>query len=139
MLAIGKRNRENPMARKPKKRSLKCKLDKVVSQIVRTRGKCERCGVVNQLQCCHIFSRTYMSVRFFLTNLLCLCAGCHFWAHKNPILFAEFVKKYFGKYKYTQLKLKARMIKKWSISELEVLLETLEERLVNYCLVKKEG
>ena len=113
--------------RKPTKRSLKRQLDKELSRIVRSRGRCEKCGSANELQCCHIFSRTYMSTRFFLTNLLCLCAKCHFWAHKQPILFVDFVKRRLGLREYNNLKQQAQVIIKWAIPDLETLLLKLKE------------
>jgi len=103
------------------------KLDKLVSTIVRSKGKCERCFEKNYnlLQCCHIYSRTYRSVRWDTLNLLCLCSGCHFWSHKNPILFAEFVMDHFGKFKYEELKIRALPTKNWKVWELEEMYEQL--------------
>ena len=80
----------------------------------------------DKLQCAHIYSRTYRSVRWILDNLLCLCAGCHFWAHRNPILFAEFVKTHLGEEKYQSLKIMATAIKKWTLSEMQELLTVLD-------------
>ena len=122
---LKKRNRGNPMAREPTKRSLTRKLDKLCSDIIRGQGYCAWCKKTEGLECCHIFSRRYRSVRWDLDNLICLCHAHHFYAHSNPVLFAEFVKEYLGRYRYNQLKLKRWMVKKWSISELEELLKTL--------------
>ena len=113
--------------RKITKRSLTKLLDKEISRITRLKGYCVKCNKEDNLQCCHIFSRIYRSTRWDLHNVLCLCAGCHFWNHKNPILFAEFVKIYLGKYNYNNLKLKATMIKKWTLEEMQELLEDLKE------------
>ena len=60
--------------------------------------------------------------------MLCLCAGCHFWSHANPILFTEFVKSYLGKVRYEQLKHQAISLKKWSVMELQEYLKVLNER-----------
>lgn len=111
--------------RKPTKKSLTRKLDKKVSEIVRGRGYCAWCKKTEGLECCHIFSRRYRSVRWDVDNLVCLCHNHHFYSHSNPILFAEFVKDYLGKEKYTQLKHKAIMIKKWTLEEMSELLEVL--------------
>ena len=112
----------------PTKTSLKRKLDREVSRIVRSRGACAKCrnDKYEKLQAAHIFSRSQMSVRFDLLNLVCLCAGCHFWAHKNPILFTEFIQQYLGETKYQELKTRARSIKKWTLDEMSDLLKTLE-------------
>ena len=100
------------------KSSITRRLDKICSEIVRSRGKCEKCGNAETLQCCHIFSRTYRSVRFDLDNLLCLCAKCHAWAHAQPTRFTEFVKSYLGS-KYEILDEKFREISHFKIQDLE--------------------
>ena len=109
---------------KPTKKSLTNKLDKECSRIIRARGACQRCGKSKYelLQCCHIFSRANRAVRWDLENLLCLCAGCHFWAHQNPTLFAEFVKTQVN---HVLLLTRATSIKKWSLPEMQGLLESL--------------
>jgi hypothetical protein len=78
------------------KRTIRNRMDREISIQVRARGKCERCGKTEQLQCCHIFSRRYSKMRHLPLNLLCLCAGCHFWSHHNPVLFTLWVKEYLG-------------------------------------------
>jgi hypothetical protein len=114
--------------RKITKSGLTRKLDKVVSEIVRGRGYCAwgMCKKTEGLECCHIFSRRYRSIRWDLDNLVCLCHSHHFYSHSNPVLFAEFVRDYLGKIKYISLKQKARMIHKWTIQEMSELLKTYE-------------
>lgn len=118
--------------RKPTKSSMTRKLDKICSDLVRSRGICERCGPAryyefSELQCAHIYSRTYRSVRWDLLNLLSLCAGCHIgFAHKKPLEFAEWVRSYLGEHKYIELKARANSIKKWSLTEMIEYLETLK-------------
>lgn len=123
--------------RKASRSTLKNKLDKICSEIVRARGNCERKGLGCQsgtyLQTAHIFGRTYLNTRWDLDNLLCLCADCHInFAHKCPILFTEFVKKLFGEEKYELLKEKHNLIYKPTISDLEIkykILQELQERI----------
>ena len=106
------------------------KLDKIVSEIVRSQGRCVRCGKVENLQCCHIFSRANRAVRWDLDNLLCMCAGCHFWSHANPTLFAEFVKTHLGD-KYNTLKDHAKAIRKralWELEELYLSFQKLKDK-----------
>lgn len=112
-----------------KRSTLRNKLDKLVSHIVRARGKCEHCGRSRQngFQAAHIFSRTYNNTRWALDNLLCLCAACHFYFHKNPILFAEWVKKYLGEEKYENLKEARNQITKYTLDDLETKLEVLQK------------
>ena len=80
----------------------KKKADALVSQIVRTRGKCENCGRSKgaQLQCAHIVGRNNHTLRFDIMNVLCLCAGCHRWAHDNPDEFTDFWRKKYPTRKY---------------------------------------
>lgn len=113
---------------KPTKKSLTNKLDRECSRIIRSQGSCLRCGntTYSLLQCCHIFSRKNRAVRFDFKNLLCLCAGCHFWVHQNPTLFGEFVKEWLGA-EYNLLKHRATSIKKWTLEEMQELLETLRK------------
>ena len=61
------------------------KLDKYFSILVRSVGKCERCGKTEKLQCAHIYSRRHKNIRWDFQNAFCLCAGCHmfFW-HLEP-------------------------------------------------------
>ena len=113
--------------RKLKKTSLRNKLDKICSQIVRARGRCELCGKKENLQCCHIFGRRFLNTRWSLENLLCLCPNCHInFAHQKPILFAEWVKEYLGD-KYELLKEAHREIVKYTIDDLQTKLKVLHQ------------
>lgn len=114
---------------KPTKSSITRKLDKVCSEIVRSHGQCMKCGLgdYDKLQCAHIYSRTYRSVRWDLDNLLCLCASCHFYAHKNPLIFAEFVRNHLGEVKYQSLKFRAIALKKWALSDMIDYYNSLKE------------
>jgi 5-methylcytosine-specific restriction endonuclease McrA len=113
--------------RKQTKSSLTRKIDQTISRIVRARGSCAWCGSTETLQAAHIFSRKNKRLRFILMNIICLCAGCHFKAHANPIFFTEFVKSYLGDLNYENLKLMANEKKKWNIDELQVLLNILKD------------
>lgn len=90
----------------PKKRtikSVKTSCDKLVSQIIRSLGHCERCGKTDGLQAAHFITRSNHTLRWDLDNLICLCAGCHlFWAHKE---IQEFVEWFAHRYptRYTRL------------------------------------
>jgi len=72
------------------RKSLSNKLDKLFSEIVRSKGRCEKCGKTTTLQCAHIYSRKNKWLRWDTENALCLCAGHHFfWGHQEP---AEFIR-----------------------------------------------
>ena len=114
--------------RKPTKHSLTRKLDSICSLITRSAGQCAWCKITDysKLQCAHIFSRTYRNTRWDLKNLLPLCAGCHFKAHKDPLGFTELVKLQLGSYEYEMLRQRHNSIKKWTVIDMESLLNTLE-------------
>ena len=69
-----------------------------------------------------------MNTRFLLDNMLCLCPDCHInFAHKSPILFAEFVRKKLGKDKYELLKEARNQITKYTIDDLQTKLKVLKD------------
>jgi len=70
--------------KKPSRKTIVKKLDKLVSEMVRSKGKCERCEKTSTLQPAHIYSRKFQHLRWDFENIICLCAGCHFWMHQNP-------------------------------------------------------
>lgn len=113
------------------KTSITRALDKVASEIVRKRGRCERCSKKETLQCCHIYSRTYRNLRWDLDNLLCLCAGCHFYFHKNPIEFTRFIEQKLGKEKVEQLNEIRNSYIKYTLQDLELKLKVLKEMNVS--------
>lgn len=80
-------------------KTLKRKADRLFSQIIRARGRCQRCDkkppeVV--LHCAHIYSRRYTAIRWDERNSLCLCASCHFWSHQHPVEWSLFIEDLFG-------------------------------------------
>jgi 5-methylcytosine-specific restriction endonuclease McrA len=92
-------------------RAAEKKLDRLWSEAIKARDgyRCRRCGRTTNLQSAHIHSRSRKSTRHDLDNGLTLCGGrCHlFFAHKDPLQFAEFVKQELGEEKYTLLMVKA--------------------------------
>jgi len=117
--------------KKVTKTSLKRKLDKEVSRIVRARGVCARCGRGAEavtLQCSHIIGRTHLGTRWSLDNCFALCIKCHlYWWHREPLQAAEWAKEYLGELKYNELLRQATAIKQWTVDELQELLKLLKE------------
>lgn len=75
------------------------KADTLWSIVIRQAGACEYCGKTENLNAHHIFGRNNKSVRWEVSNGICLCAGCHtfssvFSAHKNPYLFSKWLEEY---------------------------------------------
>lgn len=71
---------------------------------------CRRCGKQyaegdRGLHCAHIVGRGNKELRFDPMNALALCYRDHlFWAHSNPIFFAEWVKQEIGIREYNRLR-----------------------------------
>lgn len=60
------------------------KATRLHSLLVRSRGRCEKCGSTQNLQCAHIIKRRFSAVRTDETNAWCLCASCHFRLETHP-------------------------------------------------------
>ena len=125
---------------KTTRRKLRDQLDKLWAEIVKQRANdvCEKhfCNKTTYLNAHHIFGRSNLSVRWDLDNGVALCSGHHTlntWsAHKSPIWFIEWVKRQRGVEWYENLKVKANQIKKWTIPELEELVEEFKKE-INKC------
>lgn len=98
-------------------------LDKVFSLWIRHRDqRCLKCGIKENLQCAHIFSRTARSVRWDPLNAITLCYRDHlYWAHKNPIEFTEFIQHHLGEKNYSLLKQRYYRVKQWTQKEKKIL------------------
>ncbi len=87
--------------------------DKLFSLYIRNRDKvCQvlTCNKTN-LHCAHIFSRRNINLRWYPDNALALCYYHHLhWAHKEPILFTEFIKRKLGERRFNKLLLKKNII-----------------------------
>jgi hypothetical protein len=77
-------------------KGLKGKATKLHAEVVRARGRCEGCGSTENLQCCHILTRSFAATRTDEGNALCGCAACHRRWTQNPLLFGDFVRAYLG-------------------------------------------
>ena len=115
--------------RKPTRRSMTRKLDYLLSQVVRRKGFCQKCGSNQFLQAAHVFSRKNRSTRWMKDNVFCLCAKCHWYFHQNPVIFAEWVKGMLGNQRYCFLKMLANEPRKWTMDEMQALVTELEECL----------
>lgn len=83
---------------KIKKKTVKNRLDRLWSKIIRSKGKCEVCGSSNcQLHPHHITGRKNLNTRWDLRNGCCLCASHHTMgnqsAHQSPLWFDEWLRK----------------------------------------------
>ena len=93
--------------------------DAAWSTLIRERAgySCEKCGKWygpkhSGLHAAHIFGRGNKSVRWDPENGVALCMRDHlYWAHSNPIEFAEWIKERLGPEKYESLRIRARTLK----------------------------
>jgi hypothetical protein len=88
----------------------KAKATRLHSQLVRMKGRCERCGLVAppaELQCAHIVRRIFAWTRTLETNAWSLCPRCHFRLDNNPDEFMAFVAVTIGLEKFHELKQRA--------------------------------
>ena len=89
------------------------KCDKIIAKIIKKRDNytCQRCfSKSKQLNTCHFYSRFMKGLRYEFDNLVCLCVGCHFYFHHNPIEFVEFWEKRIGKEAMERLRVKKNTI-----------------------------
>ncbi len=106
--------------------SLKAKATELHSVVVRSRGVCEACGNLTQLECAHIVPRSYNAVRVDPANALCLCLSCHGRFTRNPPLFEAFVRGLIGSPAYDELWARARVITKGTDEFWQGWIDTLE-------------
>jgi len=65
--------------KKPKAKKLKKECIKLAKEIIRSKGRCDKCGKTDrQFHGSHILSTgAYPALAAELDNILCLCASCH--------------------------------------------------------------
>lgn len=84
--------------KKPNKKKLIKKADKLWSEIIRSKGRCEVCGRTDTLNAHHIVSRSNHYLRHETRNGVCLCALHHVFgnqsAHKDPLWFYDWLDSY---------------------------------------------
>src|SRR3990167_8233501 len=85
--------------KKPSRKSIIKKLDRLFSLKVREIGHCQlqgkdtiRCST--QLQCAHITTRGRKALRWDFNNAICICSGHHIWFTKNPNDWVNIIMKY---------------------------------------------
>lgn len=79
------------MAKIQTKTTLRNSCDKLCGQLCRAKGVCENCGSTEQLQWCHIHTRSIGKLRYEPRNYVCMCASCHRHFHNKPLEFTAFI------------------------------------------------
>lgn len=121
----------------PSRSKLIKKLDKTISDLVRTRDewRCKRCNKkydppTNALHCSHYFSRRYLGTRWDLDNLDAMCYGCHRYIEGDKQgWYKEYKLQQLGNEGYEKLEIRAYGITKFSIQDLEMLYKIFQEQL----------
>lgn len=91
-----------------KGKGAKAKATRLHSELVRSRGRCERCGKAGvTFDCAHIIGRRYSATRTDETNAWCLCKGCHMRLTEHPDEHVAFVAQTIGMAAFDVLKTKA--------------------------------
>ena len=124
---------------KTERKKLRDQLDKLWAIIVKQRANnvCEypECNKITYLNSHHIFGKSNMATRWDLENGLCLCCGHHtlntFSAHQSPA-FIDWIKEHIGIERYRRIEARSYTIKKWTIPELEELVEEVKKE-INKC------
>lgn len=85
--------------RKPKQDWMR-QADMLFSRLIRERdGCCVRCNSTTGLQCAHIISRSYKSIRTHDDNAVALCQSCHVFFTHRPLEWIDFIEALFpGRY-----------------------------------------
>lgn len=114
------------------RKGLKKKLDIAFSLLIRSGGKCARCGRGPSevlLTCSHIYSRRHMNVRWDELNGKILCLGCHQWWGHNPAEAMDWLRTIRTSAELDELRRRVNTIKIWTVPELKTLLESLTDKL----------
>lgn len=113
------------------------KLDKVFSQLIRTRDNwtCQFCGRYfpegerRSLHCSHFHGRRKQSVRYDPLNAAAHCFSCHKYLSENPIEFARWIEGFLGAENVALLMTKANRPLKRTAGEKEELYQDLKAEL----------
>ena len=103
----------------------KARCDELFSKIIRSPGRCLRCGSTQYLQCAHIISRRYSATRCDPRNAWCLCATCHHRLTLWPREHSRFITETIGSEVYDDLQRKAETVTKMDWSEEKLRLQEL--------------
>lgn len=78
--------------RPPSKPRFMEKADRAFSKYIRARdGKCLSCGSSEFLQCAHLITRSYKSIRVNELNAVALCRSCHVKYTHKPLEWRQWV------------------------------------------------
>jgi hypothetical protein len=124
---------------KTKRAKLEAKLDKLFSLYIRLRDAkdefctCVTCGKTKHykdgIHCGHFQSRRHKATRWNEKNAHPQCAGCNTFNQGEQYKHALYIDKRYGKGTADEMVLLSNTSVKWSIHELECLIDDYEKRL----------
>lgn len=110
--------------KKPSRKSLVAKLDKVFSLYIRSRDKeCVICHAKENLTCGHLFSRGHHSTRWMKLNAHCQCTGCNYLHEYDTYPYTRYFIKRYGIEEYDRLHAVYATVQKYKTYDLEVTIE----------------
>lgn len=89
---------------KSNQKAAKNKADALFSLIVRSAGRCEKCGSTYWLQTAHWLSRRYSNTRTDFDNAFCLCSSCHRYFTADPTAWTDWAISMRGRETYDRLR-----------------------------------
>ena len=128
------------MPKKPSRKSIVKKLDKVFSQYIRRRfavneiAKCVTCGKQahwKELQAGHFMSRKHYSTRYDETNVQVQCSGCNVFRYGEQYKFGRYLEEAYGEGTAEDLQNKSREITKFSDIRIKEMIEYYNKLLTN--------
>jgi predicted DNA-binding protein YlxM (UPF0122 family) len=128
------------MPKKPSRKTLVKKLDKVFSQYIRRRfavneiAKCVTCGKQahwKDLQAGHFMSRKHYSTRWDEINVQVQCSGCNVFRYGEQFKFGMYLEQAYEKGTAELMHNKSREITKYSDIHLKDLIEYYNKLLTN--------
>lgn len=128
------------MPKKPSRKNLIKKLDKVFSQYIRRRfavneiAKCVTCGKQahwKELQAGHFMSRKHYSTRYDETNVQVQCSGCNVFRYGEQYKFGRYLEEAYGEGTAEDLQNKSREITKFSDIRIKEMIEYYNKLLIN--------
>jgi hypothetical protein len=130
------------MPRKPSRKTLINKADKIFSEYIRRRytndngiTECYTCGKKDhwkELQCGHFMSRKHYSTRWNETNCQVQCAGCNVFRYGEQYKFGRNLDIEFGNGTADDLHQLSRQIVKYDNNDLIEMIKHYEKKLAQF-------
>mgnify|MGYP003120314573 CR=1 FL=1 len=130
------------MPRKPSRKTLINKADKIFSEYIRRRytdnnglAECYTCGKKDhwkELQCGHFMSRKHYSTRWNETNCQVQCAGCNVFRYGEQYKFGRNLDIEFGNGTADDLHQLSRQIVKYDNNDLIEMIKHYEKKLAQF-------